>query len=397
MPYEIIPGDCRDALAMMGDNTVDSIVTDPPYHLTSIAKRFGPGQAPAQFGTDGAFARASRGFMGHTWDGGDIAFDPELWAECLRVLKPGGHLLAFSGTRTWHRMAFAIEAAGFDIRDVVSWIYGSGFPKSHSVSKAFDRMAGVERTEKVGEPPWNSRKPNGSVGVASVGFAGGGRAGAPDILAPVTPEAQQWSGWGTALKPACEPICVAQKPFRGSIAANVAAHGVGALNIDGCRVATDGGGRWPANVCHDGSGEVLDAFPNTRSGGGPAPGTERIRGAVYGEPNVSSSPAYGANDGSAARFFYCAKASKADREVGLPVNPDGSRSNTHPTVKPTDLMRWLVRLVTPPGGTVFDPFTGSGSTGRAAILEGCRFIGAELTPEYVPIAHARIDAAVNGR
>lgn len=358
--YELLNMDCRDVLANMGDDTVDSIVTDPPYHLTSIVKRFGPGQAPARFGTDGAFARASRGFMGQTWDGGDIAFDPSLWAECLRVLKPGGYLLAFSGARTYHRMAYAIDEAGFEIRDMLEWLYGSGFPKSHDVG----------------------------------------------------------DGRGTALKPAHEPVCMARKSIVGTVAGNVQAWGTGAINIDACRVpATDGtnrarkasggkgsggvygesvtydsehneGGRFPANVLHDGSDEVLAGFPETTSGGGPKPGTPRSQVNVYGAPTVSKTESYGANTGSAARFFYCAKASKADRNVG-------GVPNVHPTVKPTELMRWLVRLVTPPGGLVFDPFTGSGSTGRAAILEGCRFLGAELTPEYVPLARARIDAAVN--
>ena len=408
MTYELINADCREVLACMADDSVDSIVTDPPYHLTSIAKRFGPGQAPAQFGTDGAFARASRGFMGQTWDGGDIAFDPELWTECLRVLKPGGHLLAFSGTRTYHRMAYAIDLAGFEIRDMLEWLYGSGFPKSHDVSKALDKMAG--------------------------GFTGGEYM----ATAPATPEAQEWAGWGTALKPAHEPVCMARKPLDGTVAANVLAHGVGALNINGCRIAAerptgwsgagsrlydgglsrDGGsarpvdGRFPANVLHDGSPDVLAGFPGTKP--------SAVYGGGQGLPSHTSLRPSD-EGGSAARFFYCAKASKADRDVGCGeldraptaamagdlvggqrLGGDGSpiatpvRTNTHPTVKPTDLMRWLVRLVTPPGGLVFDPFTGSGSTGRAAILEGCRFIGAELTPEYVPIARARIDAAVKG-
>jgi len=375
--YELLNMDCRDVLANMGDDTVDSIVTDPPYHLTSIVKRFGPGQAPAQFGpgqapaqfgTDGAFARASRGFMGQTWDGGDIAFDPSLWAECLRVLKPGGYLLAFSGTRTYHRMAYAIDEAGFEIRDMLEWLYGSGFPKSHDVG----------------------------------------------------------DGRGTALKPAHEPVCMARKSIVGTVAGNVQAWGTGAINIDACRVPTDarplreadrrlanntygaglGGsraagetteGRFPANVLHDGSPEVLAGFPETTSGGYPPEGGQRPQQSVYGKPNARGEQLFTSNSGSAARFFYCAKASKADREVGRPEGVEGDRFNVHPTVKPTELMRWLVRLVTPPGGLVFDPFTGSGSTGRGAILEGRRFIGAEMTVEYIPIARARIDAAVNGK
>ena len=396
--YELILADCRHVLANMGDNTVDAICTDAPYHLTSIVKRFGgPNAAPQQFGTDGAFARASRGFMGQTWDGGDIAFDPELWAECLRVLKPGGYLLAFSGTRTYHRMAYAIDLAGFEIRDMTSWLYGSGFPKSHD-------------------------------------FAAESKKGGERVLDSAFEGHPQAEGWGTAIKPACEPICMARKPLIGSVAANVLEWGTGGVNIDGCRIAGDdvpegrtrneGGvgtgqwldlpdefppmpaGRFPANVVNDGSDDVLEHFPTlgrSNGGGGIKKGIgvpgQRTEGYLYDGPT-----GYG-DSGSAARFFYCAKASKADRETGcaeagLPFVLDANgnptdRRNPHPTVKPTDLMRWLVRLVTPPGGLVFDPFTGSGSTGRAAILEGFRFLGAEMTPEYIPVARARIDAAVN--
>lgn len=385
-------------MANMGDETVDSAITDPPYHLTSIVRRFGSGAAPAQFGTDGAFSRASSGFMGQTWDGGDIAFDPELWAEVLRVLKPGGYLLAFGGTRTAHRMVSAIEAAGFEIRDQIAWVYGSGFPKSHNLEKAF-RRAGDEA------------------------------------------RAEEWAGWGSALKPAFEPICVARKPLAGTLVANVSAHGVGALNIEACRIPAeqrdgrrasgakgDGGvygesktydfspatgGRFPANLAHDGSEEVLRAFPS--SAGQKADqraGLERNNRVYDALPETSGFPRRG-DDGSAARFFYCGKASRSDREEGLeglPTRPAGQtgddgnhitrkdkdipeRANPHPTVKPTALMRWLVRLVTPPGGHVFDPFAGSGSTGKAALLEGCRFLGCEMTEEYIPVARARLEHA----
>lgn len=382
-------------MANMGDATVDAVVCDPPYHLSSIVKRFGPdGSAPAQVGATGAYARASRGFMGKTWDGGDIAFDPSLWAEVLRVLKPGGHLIAFSGTRTYHRMACAIEDAGFEIRDMLEWLYGSGFPKG----------------------------------------------GLDD------------AGRGPALKPAHEPMCLARKSFKGSAASCVAAHGTGLLNIDDCRIAvlddayarnhsgdrghggtrgTDqegatniragggsasNGGRFPANICHDGSPEVLAGFPETTTGAVKAGTIDNGKAAgTYGEFGGRVMPAREVDSGSAARFFYCAKASKRDRDEGCEhltapydhsgprghsLNGDGSpraatqdRGNTHPTVKPTDLMRWLVRLVTPVGGLVFDPFTGSGSTGKAALLEGRRFIGAEMTDEYIPIARARIEFA----
>lgn len=393
--YELIHADCRDVMANMGDDSVDAVCTDPPYHLASIVKRFGPGQAPQQFGTDGAYARAARGFMGQTWDGGDIAFDADLWREVLRVLKPGGFLLAFSGTRTYHRMAVAIEDAGFEIRDMLEWIYGSGFPKGSVVD-----------------------------------------------------------GRGPALKPAHEPICMARKPFRGSIARNVALHGTGALNIDACRIAGEpvariahdassssatpgyGGGlaggsrtdphtagRFPANVLHDGSDEVVVQFPidagaNSKASG-PSLRTESASVAMRpfaGLPD-GVEPQFHGDQGSAARFFYCAKASKRDRDEGcehLPPQPAGmvsensgphltrrdegyevaARANHHPTVKPTPLMRWLCRLVTPPGGIVFDPFTGSGSTGKAALLEGLRFLGAEMTADYIPIARARMDWAL---
>lgn len=332
--WEVIQGDCLDVLRSMPDASVDAVVTDPPYGLS---------------------------FMGKKWDY-DVP-DVEVWSQCLRVLKPGGHLLAFAGTRTQHRMAVRIEGAGFEIRDMVmnaiatdpivgsflaslndeqqrafarvfaessfggllAWVYGSGFPKSHNLK-------------------------------------------------------DEWYGWGTALKPALEPITMARKPFPGTVAANVLEHGTGAINVNGCRVGTEAIqintyagrgpfgesqvgngydqkhaiGRWPANLVHDGSDEVVRVFPSD-------------------------------GDKSPARFFYCAKASKADR----------GDDNNHPTVKPTDLMRYLCRLVTPPGGTVLDPFTGSGSTGRGAILEGFNFIGIEREAEYVEIARRRIADAAN--
>lgn len=427
MTYNIFPCDCVDAMRhLMEAESVDSIVTDPPYELTSIVKRFGKaGSAPAQHGTDGAFARASRGFMGQTWDGSGIAFDPAMWAEAYRVLKPGGYMLAFSGSRTYHRMVCAIEDAGFEIRDQIMWLYGSGFPKSLDVSKAIDKAAGH----------WRGRA--GNVTIASQP-AKGTEYERTEKDDPVTPEAQQWAGWGTALKPAHEPIVVARKPLaERTVAANVLRYGTGAINIDGCRVGDSGGttrseqapyaesgwrtghevltlnaGRFPANIIHDGSDEVLAAFPNTASGKMRA-GTPR---AAQDEPGSIAYGTYGGDtygdSGSAARFFYAAKASKADRDEGLEHMPAGNnmrvnapraseadkhatqRANFHPTVKPTNLMRYLCRLVTPPGGTVFDPFTGSGSTGKAAILEGFQFIGCEMTPEYVPIATARIQAAI---
>jgi len=366
-------GDCLQVLRSMSDCSVDSIVTDPPYGLS---------------------------FMGKKWDY-DVP-SVEVWAECLRVLKPGGHLLAFAGTRTQHRMAVRIEDAGFEIRDMIAWVYGSGFPKSLDVSKAIDKAAGAERTEVVGK----SRRHGG--GVVGNGSSYEVSPEVPMLYAPATDSARQWQGWGTALKPALEPITVARKPLVGTVAENVLAHGTGALNIDGCRVpgayetrdrATDGGssmfglgagggafvpteGRWPANLIHDGSEEVLAGFPQAKGQQGATTGTEPSSKTAnaFGEFSGRAPSEPRGDTGSAARFFYCAKASKSDRGDG----------NTHPTVKPTDLMRYLCRLVTPPGGTVLDPFMGSGSTGKAARQEGFSFVGIERDANYFVLANQRI-------
>lgn len=373
-------GDCLANLEFIDDNSVDAIVTDPPYGLS---------------------------FMGKKWDY-DVP-SVEVWAECLRVLKPGGHLLAFAGTRTQHRMAVRIEDAGFEIRDMIAWVYGSGFPKSLDVSKAIDKAANAER-EVVGIRQFaDGSKARNTAGVSHKVY--GDYSGGPVLTAPATEAALQWQGWGTALKPALEPITVARKPLVGTVAENVLAHGTGALNIDGCRVGTtdsysypngaggngfhggvgrpaDGSridtpqmheaGRWPANLIHDGSDEVLQAFPSAPGQQGRARTDGEAQGNnTYGALNhVTKRPDPRGDTGSAARFFYCAKASKSDRGEG----------NTHPTVKPTDLMRYLCRLVTPPGGVVLDPFMGSGSTGKAAVLEGFRFVGIEREAEYLAIA-----------
>lgn len=338
MTYIIHAGNNLDILPTLPDNSVDSIVTDPPYEL---------------------------GFMGKKWDNSGIAYSVELWTECLRVLKPGGHLLAFSGSRTYHRMVVAIEDSGFEIRDMISWISNKTFPKSHNLK-------------------------------------------------------DEWQGWGTGLKPTVEPIVMARKPLSGTVLENVLEHGTGALNIDGSRIGTEtiergragrtkvgddvfetglqpkgfepSQGRWPANVILDEySAGILDEQSGVSKSGKPAIRTSdgfnanaygSGMGIKAGQPNGE----YG-DSGGASRFFYVAKASKRDRNEGL------EGSNLHPTVKPTTLMRYLVKLVTPPNGTVLDPFTGSGSTGKAAILEGFDFIGIELTEEYLPIIEGRLKHA----
>lgn len=401
-------GDSRDVLKGLADCSIDAVVCDPPYALVSIGKRFGKdGAAPAKSnGATGVYARASSGFMGQQWDTGETAFAVEFWAEVSRVLKPGAHVVAFSGTRTYHRMACAIEDAGFEIRDAVldiiasdtaaalffnslneeqqrafvklidentfggmlGWTFGSGFPKSHNQSG-------------------------------------------------------EWEGWGSALKPAWEPICLARKPLIGTIAANLVEHGCGALNIDGCRVKTDenlnggaysgarrdhagawqsedrsGGagsgfrngageyaqqtGRWPANIIHDGSEEVIAAFPAAPGQPRAVTGEERFHRTknAYGDFGASRDGFEPRNDsGSAARFFYTAKADSEDRL--------GSK---HPTVKPIDLMAWLCRLVTPPGGVILDPFAGTGTTGLAAMREGFDCILIEREAEYVADIHRRL-------
>ena len=705
----VINADCIEHMNTMPPDSVDSIVTDPPYHLTSIVKRFGKeGSAPAQFGTDGAYARASRGFMGKEWDGGDIAFRTEVWEAALRVAKPGAYLLAFGGTRTFHRMAVAIEDAGWEIRDTVMWVYGclsedteiltsngwerfhistndgtimdkeilvydiqndvykwerpkrwthysvqqdtayriqsdytdqivsrghrclverggkltfvaadelasleymptlpndfcripeayeyllqpemqrvlsgeglgnaraqraggldgheqfklsgederpeqssvegwsnllqaqgqvcrpvnqvcemparvhsngpqgwvcdgasaqsgasngtgvvalgsgasrqsqrhgqssrefkpvyierrpqetrtrtsyrtslasitpieytglifcptvstgafvarrngkifitgnSGFPKSHNVGKGIDKAAGAEREVLVGA----TSAPNGKLG----GYKGerykekrqtpfGVVQDQPDITAPATVAAEQWDGWGTALKPAWEPILVCRKPLDGTVASNVLEHGTGAMNIDGCRVVGEdvpinrleswsgfgqeirpnyeqeinNKGRWPANLIHDGSDEVVALFPETAPSRQGKPRGTAKKG-LFANSEFNKVGTEHNDSGSAARFFYCAKANKNDKNEGLEEFED--RKNHHPTVKPTSLMRYLCKLVTRTGGTVLDPFCGSGSTGKAAILEGFKFIGIEKDPEYHKIAEARIN------
>jgi len=509
-PMNLMLGDCLQVMRGMEAESVDAIVTDPPYGLS---------------------------FMGKKWDY-DVP-SVEVWRECLRVLKPGGHLLAFAGTRTQHRMACNIEDAGFEIRDMIAWVYGSGFPKSLDVSKAIDNAGGVVsskqakllrdrrelagmsreevakhigctpssvrdweegRARAVGAPiefiipspeyrtklaillgyssderrligETTDRRGDGSV--YGVGHSGEVRSGGH------TDAAKQWSGWGTALKPAMEPITVARKPLIGTVAENVLRHGTGAINVDGCRVEMaseedaaehryncEGGykrqknwhlndtskgtlasgwkkptgeppqvqGRFPANIIHDGSDEVVGLFPQAGNGWKRNYGEEDYKGRQYAGGSFGGGGYRGGStycdSGSAARFFYCAKASKRDRDEGCEgleervagvgdvdessgrdstkpgnqygegsrrrveagLSPTMPRRNHHPTVKPTDLMRYLCRLVTPPNGIVLDPFMGSGSTGKACVLEGFGFIGIEREADYIEIARARIEA-----
>jgi DNA modification methylase len=384
MKYELHHGDCREVMAQMPDNSVDAIVTDPPYGLS---------------------------FMGKGWDHGVPGV--EFWAEALRVAKPGAHLLAFGGTRTFHRLACAIEDAGWEIRDTVGWIYGSGFPKSLDVSKAIAKAAGAEREVL------STRAKRGALGGVAYAqdswtLAQSNKPLNLPITAPATDAARQWAGWGTALKPAWEPVIVARKPLIGTVAENVLTHGTGAINVDRCRVGTDEGGTNCNN--RDGSGKCKGHLTANRSLGGGVMrhGANKQNGRWPANVIHDGSDEATAPFGSAARFFYTAKASKRDRDEGCEGleeracgtmeddnydiktgsgnSRDTRRRNHHPTVKPTDLMRYLCRLVTPPDGVVLDPFMGSGSTGKAALLEGFHFIGIEREAEYIQIARARIEA-----
>jgi site-specific DNA-methyltransferase (adenine-specific) len=400
-------GDCREVVKALREGSIDAVVTDPPYSLVSISKRYTTlSDRDFRVARADPYRRTSAGFMGQKWDTGEVAFDPMFWAEVRRVLKPGAHMLAMGGTRTWHRLACAIEDAGFEIRDTIMWIYGSGFPKSLDVSKAIDRAAGVER-EKIRIDASKLRNPPNLVGGAVKGDDRPWRLKAiecdyhehnGDI--PATDAARQWDGWGTALKPAVEPIVLARKPLgEGTVAANVLAHGTGAINVDGCRIAgdirwsTNGGmakkanpiygafanaeveriettlGRWPANLIHDGSPEVVAAFPDAGGGFGTRGGNDSLTS--FGCANGSMAVVGYGDSGSAARFFYSAKAD-ADERIG----------SSHPTVKPLDLIQYLIRLITPPGGVVLDPFAGTGTAGEAAYREGMRAILIEREAEY---------------
>jgi site-specific DNA-methyltransferase (adenine-specific) len=417
----IYQGDSREVLPSLEAGQFTACVCDPPYHLTQASRKGSPRNNDPET-PFGRMRIGSRGFMGKTWDGGDTAFQSDFWTEVLRMLKPGAMLLAFGGTRTFHRLTCAIEDAGFEIRDCLMWLYGSGFPKSHDMSKALDKLAGATR-ESVGR-----RQQPDIRGDSFQNRQRHGKTGNVEILdtAPATEIARRWDGWGSSLKPAWEPIILAMKPLDGTFAENAQRHGVAGLNIDGSRIGTgegglrdgettankrysdrgstnfaatpgprggDAKGRWPANLLLDEeAGRLLDEQSGiTKSGAmkrliAPYPG-ENVTSFLRGHSGPHNQHG---DSGGASRFFYCAKATKRDRTC------EGQVENNHPTVKPRALMEYLCRLVTPPGGgLVLDPFMGSGSTGIAALLTGNRFVGIELEPESFETARQRIEIGVH--
>ena len=478
----IICGDCLVEMAKMEPNSIDAIVTDPPYGLEFMGKDWDRliDKRPSHDADKAAYRASGRhggGSNPHvqsriTYRAGTSAQDWHYaWAvAALRVAKPGCHLLAFGGTRTFHRLTCAIEDAGWEIRDTLMWVYGSGFPKSESVSLAIDKKAcRLELEARLGRKPtkdelkaaWEGYRK--VIGKRDVGpdirndnyHRDDGDRMIADITAPATDAARQWEGWGTALKPAWEPIILARKPLAGTVEENVQKWGTGAINVEGCRVGFSGPedeaeskvknqhgdfgsgpvkrsifrdhdaprsnynapGRWPANLIHDGSEEVLELFPETKNGGKQGKSYHQTQMGIYTPGAEQISGLFG-DSGSAARFFYCAKASRAEREMGCegmeekrtgmmqddnyewPGTPEHSAHRTppaknhHPTVKPLALMRYLCRLITPPNGLILDPFMGSGTTGMAAKAEGFRFIGMEKEKEYCEIAEKRIGADV---
>jgi DNA modification methylase len=500
--FNLLQGDALEKLKELPNNSIDSIVTDPPYGLSKQPDMM---EVLQHWLNGDDYKHNGKGFMGKEWD--SFVPGPSIWKECLRVLKPGGHMVAFFGTRTYDLGVLSIRLAGFEIRDQIAWVYGSGFPKSLNVSKALDKSAGAER-EVVGTRKHPTLKDSSKI-EESANAAHGNNTWAREweLTAAATDVAKQWDGWGTALKPAFEPIVLARKPLEGTVADNVLEHGVGAINIDGCRVefqndtdksaakpqgkatyasgklagkaqshfkivkeadeeklywSNDDGwvdansatvfsdtgidmpigytgveyieaerkestieqselGRFPANLIHDGSDEVVSLFPDSKGQLAPVKGTEKSHTGetgIYGTYGRTSFDKREETETSAARFFYCAKASAADRDEGLDdfaqkdfamssqgqaqikrgndnthsvgMNTIKKRKNIHPTVKPTTLMQYLCRLITPPGGTILDPFMGSGSTGKAAMYEGFNFVGVELMQDHMEIAEARI-------
>jgi site-specific DNA-methyltransferase (adenine-specific) len=406
MTYKILKGNSLDLLPTLADNSIDAIVTDPPYGLGNPDPDYIIKAIQQWASGDRSHIPEGKGFMGKSWD--SFVPPPAIWDECLRVLKPGGHLLAFAGTRTYDLMGISIRMAGFEIRDSIGWVYGSGFPKSLDVSKAIDKAAGAERKLRVNEK-WAEKYPNGPGGnLTQNGQIGQLKriVGNPLMTSdPVTDYAQQWQGWGTALKPALEPIVVARKPLIGTVAENVLTHGTGGLNIDASRIGTTDN--------FGGGAKGSSGFAANYDGQGWTPGNAQGRWPANLILDEYTAELLDEQSDEASRFFYVAKASKSDRNEGLEDLPEvkaGSmsggdetrqgrptnqpmRQNFHPTVKPTALMQYLVKLITPPGGTVLDPFTGSGSTGKAAILEGFDFIGIELTEDYGPIIEGRLKHA----
>ena len=427
----VIHGDCLEELKKIDDNSVDAVVTDPPYGLSNTKPAQVADVLKAWVTGDTVSVPAKRGgFMGKDWD--SFVPPPAVWEECMRVLKPGGHMAVFAGARTQDLMGLSIRLAGFEIRDTLGWVYGSGFPKSMDVSKAIDKAAGAER-EVVGryQPPngsdWNLRDGEAKPTIGAVGHSD--RVASLSITAPATSEAAKWDGWGTALKPAIEPIILARKPLDGTVAQNVLAHGVGGLNIDASRVPSTDKAKFPAGVVSDteavyggGGGMYSDRprpvdknpsgrFPanvlldehaakemDKQSGiAKPKPARTGKRGgsAWHGMESLGSPDkcGYWPEDagGGASRFFpvfkYQAKAPKRERPVI--EREDGSKIQ-HPTVKPEKLMSWLVTLITPPGGTVLDPFAGSGTTLQAALNKGFTPIGIEQDADYIKLINKRL-------
>ncbi len=439
--FTVLCGDSIELLKHLPENSIDSIVMDPPYGLSDIKEKHVRAALAAWLAGE-TYTKKGKGFMGKDWDA--FVPGPELFKECFRVLKPGGHMACFAGSRTADLMGISIRLAGFEIRDTLQWLYGSGFPKSLDVSKAIDKEKGAER-RVVGHRTLTGNAAQTLKEKGGTYLSGTDSTGVAPKEVPITsagsPEGEQWEGWGTALKPAHEPIILARKPLEGTVALNVLEYGTGGLNVDGCRVGDEprhnvaaanksGGasyqmsvtgmpeiegrdcvGRWPANIILDAeAGAMLDAQVGNRPGmsGGGKHGPNAHQG-MFGA--IDSEHTARGDNGGPSRFFYCPKTSKKEREAGLenweetrrtdgrdaecdnPWLRTAPRRNTHPTVKPQALMAWLCRLVTPPGGVILDPTCGSGSTGCAAVSEGFEFLGIDMDEEYCEIARARIKFA----